>query len=233
MLVIMVSCTYQKSTHTYTHHGTDTMRCDEDFSYIKYGVTGTSRTSYTVGGGGAVRDGLVADAKKDLMSSFPLQDNQAYANMTVDIITTETGTGGRHSNLPRIERIDLQCTISADIIQYGQISGVDSPKSSVTSLEALGSGSEEGEVENPMSSSSSEAPMEEEFQQLMLKNKCKIGDAVLVSVGTESSPKWVEGNIISINRGTARIKYFVTAGGQNYQSTVDVSVGSNKWRVEP
>lgn len=209
------------------------MRFDEDFFYVKHDVIGVSRTSYTINGGGAVRDGLVADAKKGLKKNSPLQANQVYANMTVDIIQTETGVRAPLSDTPKIKRVDLQCTISADIIQYGQISGVDSPKSSVTSLEALGSGSEEGGVENQMSSSSSEAPMEEEFQQLMLKNTCKIGDAVLVNIGTESSPKWVEGNIISINRRTARIKYLITTGGQNYQSTLDVSVGSNKWRIEP
>lgn len=110
---------------------------------MKYGVTGTSHTSYSIRGGGAVREGLVADAKKDLMSSHPLQENQAYANMTVDIITTEGGR--RLGDTYTVDWIDLVCTVSADIIQYGKSSDMsDMTSQLVQSLEELEGSSLEG-----------------------------------------------------------------------------------------
>jgi len=114
--IALCSCAYQQSTHTFVYHGTDAIPSNKQFYYVAYGVTGTSSALYNVRGGGHVRDGLVADAKLDLRTNSPLQANQAYANLSIDVIRTETGivTDGT----PSISQVQLTCVVSADIIQY-------------------------------------------------------------------------------------------------------------------
>jgi major membrane immunogen (membrane-anchored lipoprotein) len=118
--ILLSSCSYQLSTHSFYYHGTDALRTDLDFHYIKYGVIGTSNTTYNFRGGGNVREGLVADAKRDMQANFPLSNNQSYANLSVDIVKTEVGNmvDGQYS----ATSILLKCTISADVIQYGEVS---------------------------------------------------------------------------------------------------------------
>ena len=94
-LIGLVSCvSYQNTTHSFTYHGTDNLGLDQNFFYISYGVQGTSSTSYSYRGygdyiGGDVRAGLVADAKSNLIQQHPLEPNQAYANLSVDVMRTE------------------------------------------------------------------------------------------------------------------------------------------------
>jgi hypothetical protein len=88
-------------------------------------VQGISSTSYalrTTKGdflGGDVRSGLVADAKADLILQHPLEPNQAYANLSVDVMRTEKGavTG----TMIDLEKITISAVITADIIQYGKV----------------------------------------------------------------------------------------------------------------
>ena len=75
-----------------------------------------------------MRDGLVADAKNDLVEQSPLGPNQTYANMAIDVITENIGYwwGGTHF----VKRIRLSAVVSADIVEFGQPvlrSEVDSP----------------------------------------------------------------------------------------------------------
>lgn len=123
-LISLVSCvvSYQNTTHSFTYHGTDNLGLDQNFFYIAYGVQGTSNTSYTYRGygdyiGGDVRTGLVADAKSDLIHQHPLGPNQAYANLSVDVMRTENGRildGGLD-----LESVTLTAVITADVIEYG------------------------------------------------------------------------------------------------------------------
>lgn len=131
--LVLSSCSYQLSTHNFYYHGTDSIGDQEDFYYVKQGLTGTSRTTYTVRGGGDVREGLVADAKADMFANFPLGPNQMYANLSVDIIQTERGVTVDGQKSPN--RIDLQCTVSADIIQYGKAPEMGAqPKANVQTI---------------------------------------------------------------------------------------------------
>jgi hypothetical protein len=116
-LALTTGCVVQNSTHTFQYHGTDNIAAGSEFYYVQYGLTGRSSTTYKPTGGGAVREGLVADAKRDLMQNYPLKANQAYANLSIDVIrTTKELQSNSGSNV--IEVI-LQCVISADVIQYG------------------------------------------------------------------------------------------------------------------
>ena len=122
----LVSCaTYQNATHSFSYHGTDNLGLDQGFFYVKYGVKGMSSTSYamrTLYGdflGGDVRSGLVADAKADLIIQHPLEPNQTYANLSVDIMRTEKGD--IMGSTLDLKNITISAVITADIIQYGQV----------------------------------------------------------------------------------------------------------------
>jgi len=122
----LVSCaTYQNTTHSFSYHGTDNLGLDQGFFYVKYGVKGMSSTSYamrTFNGdflGGDVRSGLVADAKADLILQHPLEPNQTYANLSVDIMRTEKGQ--IMGSTLDLKNITISAVITADIIQYGQV----------------------------------------------------------------------------------------------------------------
>jgi hypothetical protein len=69
--------------------------------------------------GGDVRSGLVADAKADLILQHPLEPNQAYANLSVDVMRTEKGdiTG----TTLQLEKITISAVITADVIEYGKV----------------------------------------------------------------------------------------------------------------
>ena len=122
-LLCLVSCvSYQNTTHSFTYHGTDNLGLDQTFFYISYGVQGTSNTSYSYRGygdyiGGDVRAGLVADAKSDLINQHPLEPNQAYANLSVDVMRTEKG--GISGGSVDLESVTLTAVITADVIEYG------------------------------------------------------------------------------------------------------------------
>lgn len=114
----LVSCHVSISTHAFKHYGTDALRYDSDFFYVKNGLTGTSKAVYNIRGGGHVRSGLIADAKRELYSKHPLQPNQAYINMSVDVITTQNGSIVWDETV--IKSTEISVVVSADIIEYGK-----------------------------------------------------------------------------------------------------------------
>ena len=94
--LLLTSCYINKTTatHNYNHYGTDALRTDSDFFYIKQSATGTSKIQYryrngSLISGGAVSHGAVADAKADLAQKFPLQKNQSYTNVSIDVSRSE------------------------------------------------------------------------------------------------------------------------------------------------
>ena len=60
-----------------------------------------------------VLNGMMSQAKENLPE---LGDNQAFANLSVDVVTTKKGTpkGGVAS----VSEITLEVVVSADIIEY-------------------------------------------------------------------------------------------------------------------
>lgn len=117
LLLLMGGCAISNSTHTFKHYGSDTLRDDSDFFYIKYGVLGSASVLYNLHGGGNVRSGLIADAKADMIRQHALGPNQAYINMTIDIIRTENST--RLGRITTIDDLTYTAVVSADIIEYG------------------------------------------------------------------------------------------------------------------
>ncbi len=221
-IVSFVSCAYQQSTHSFVYHGTDAILMNEEFFYVQKGVTGQSKTRYTVRGGGAVREGLVADAKRDLSVSFPLGPNQSYANLSVDIIRTETGRSDLKGR-PSINQVTLQCTISADVIQYGSpsSSGVsESPK--VKSLDALDKKtSNQITTEREIGNSSTARPA----------RAVKKGDVVELNISGPGNPVWVEGtvDVVSEDDSIVTIMYEAKEGGRQLKT---LPLDSVRWRMK-
>jgi hypothetical protein len=129
--LLLTSCYINKTTatHDYNYYGTDALRTESDFFYIKQSATGTSKIAYkyrngSLISGGDVRLGAVADAKADLAQKFPLQKNQAYTNVSIDITRTERakhakGFGTMISPIGITQAVSFNVVVSADIIEYG------------------------------------------------------------------------------------------------------------------
>lgn len=109
--------TYSETLHTSIYHGTDDHAGLSDFYYLQYGVSGSASASYNFRGGGYVREGLLAEAKRNLMRQYPLGPNQAYANVAIDDLHTSSGV--QTSDGRTTSTVVITVVISADIIQYG------------------------------------------------------------------------------------------------------------------
>ena len=117
LLILFGGCAISVSTHSYEYLGTDSLRNDSDFYYVKYGVAGTSEATYTLRGGGHVRKGLIAEAKASMLKQYTLGPNQTYINMSIDVIKTETGKNGYGGAVYNITTFTV--VVSADVIEYG------------------------------------------------------------------------------------------------------------------
>ena len=116
LAIFLGSCTsFSKTSHLFEFYGSTQESFGRDFFYVQYGVTGAATATYTSRGGGYVREGLIADAKKNLIKAHPLGPNQSYVNMSIDISRTESGPDS-----DTVSRIELTATISADVIQFGE-----------------------------------------------------------------------------------------------------------------
>ena len=78
-----------------------------NFSYIKNDVLGTAKATYIFGIGGLSKRALVNNAKKQLLESNPLKNNQTLANITINWRTTFFLLG-----------FSKRCTITADIVEF-------------------------------------------------------------------------------------------------------------------
>jgi hypothetical protein len=79
-----------------------------NFKYVKKGVVGTSMATYVFGLGGNAKMAIVDQAKRNLLSTNPLQDNQVLANITISWKSTFV--------LPFA--ITNRCTVTADIVEF-------------------------------------------------------------------------------------------------------------------
>lgn len=114
--LVFVSCSFETTSHNFFYHGTDNMALKKQFYYVAVGVQGRSQVKYSGNGGGFSKDGLVNSAKQDLYKQFPLGPNQGYANLSIDIMETRSGT--RTGEGASISGLTLNCVVSADVIQY-------------------------------------------------------------------------------------------------------------------
>lgn len=116
--IFLSGCTYSTTSHSFKFYGSTQESFGRDFFYVQYGVTGAATAAYTARGGGHVRDGLIADAKRNLIKAHPLGPNQSYVNMSIDVSKTEIGSIVQEDRV--VARVELTATISADVIQFGQ-----------------------------------------------------------------------------------------------------------------
>ncbi len=77
-----------------------------NFKTIKNAM-GSASTTKIFGIGGLSKNGLVYEAKKDLLQNFPLKDGQALANVTVDFKTSFL-----------LIVVTEKVTVTADIIEF-------------------------------------------------------------------------------------------------------------------
>ena len=138
LLFIFISCfllagcvIHTDISHEFEHYGTDALRTDAEFFYIKQTATGSSRIAYKFNkhgqytGGGTVKRGAIADAKSALAQNFPLKANQTYTNMSIDLTKAirskhTKGFFGSVSPIGKIQAITYNTVVSADIIEYGE-----------------------------------------------------------------------------------------------------------------
>ena len=72
LILIISSCTVISTTHSFYHHGTDSIKTNSSFKYVKYNVIGKARTTYYPNKlkpskqQVPVNYGLIADAKVNL-----------------------------------------------------------------------------------------------------------------------------------------------------------------------
>ncbi|NCU31895.1 MAG: hypothetical protein EOM23_02920 [Candidatus Moranbacteria bacterium] len=79
---------------------------ENNFKMVRY-AQGSVKTTKIFGLGGLAKNALVAEAKEQMMSNYPLQDGQALANMTVDFKTSIV-----------FFVITTKVTVTADIVQF-------------------------------------------------------------------------------------------------------------------
>ena len=115
--IVLSGCTYSTTSHSFKFYGATQESFGRDFFYVQYGVIGSATATYNPRGGGHVREGLIADAKNNLIKAYPLGPSQSYVNLSIDISNTEVG-----QTLPvnKVSSITLTATVSADVIQFGQ-----------------------------------------------------------------------------------------------------------------
>lgn len=190
-VVLLTGCAYSTTTNTISYHGTDLQNTAEPFTYVAKDVIGTAQTSYTWRGGGNTRNGLIADAFKDLNRQFNLSVNQAFANVAIDLMTTESGLRtplvfsilSGVSYFPEIFKVTA--SVRADVIEFNsdQVVKISEDSRNI------------GQVDN--------LPPPPEIEEYPYK----VGEIVMVNI----SGSWIEGIITSIQRenNTARIQYKV------------------------
>lgn len=192
MAVMMSNCAGTIALHDFSYHGTDAVLANNSFFYVQQAVVGKATTEYDLraGSGGFVRDGLVADAKNDLVEQSPLGPNQTYANMAIDVITENIGYwwGGTHF----VKRIRLSAVVSADIVEFGEPTLRSQVESSSRGTLPRSTATEE-ETPEPSSSPSSQAEVkskDDSNQPAFAKHKK--GDFVWIRIRKEVLYGYVE-----------------------------------------
>lgn len=89
-----------------------------NFSYVAHDINGSYSAVYVFGIGGLTKSTLVHNAKLIMLHDFPLKNNQALVNLTVNYKTAWYALG--------IVAIST-CTITADVVEFsGALSSVNS-----------------------------------------------------------------------------------------------------------
>jgi len=114
-LFLVSSCSVTRQDYSFSHHGTDTIKSNADFDYVARNVMGKAKTSIKMSAWKKMKqqmalNGLMSQAKGNLPV---LTANQAFANLSIDVLQTTNG-----SSSGSIFEITIEVVVSADIIQY-------------------------------------------------------------------------------------------------------------------
>ena len=116
------ACSIVNTNYSFLHHGTETIKTDSDFKYVAFNVKGKAKTTYYPNKlrkkQETVKDGLIAEAKKNLQATTPLQNNQTYANLSIDILETIKAKPLGLTGMSSASAITIEVVISTDIIEY-------------------------------------------------------------------------------------------------------------------
>ena len=94
-----------------THSGymsNSTSLNQSNFEYVKNNIGGVEQVTYILGIGGMAKETLVANAKMNMLESYPLKANQALSNLTVNMKTSY--------KLGLI--VTVTCTVTADVVEF-------------------------------------------------------------------------------------------------------------------
>ena len=114
-LFLVSSCSVTRQSYSFEHHGTDTIKSNADFDYVARNVMGKAKTSIKMSAWKKMKqqmalNGLMSEAKGNLPV---LTANQAFANLSIDVLQTTNG-----SSSGSVTEITIEVVVSADIIQY-------------------------------------------------------------------------------------------------------------------
>jgi hypothetical protein len=118
LFFLLSSCTVVQQAYSFSHHGTDSIKTDSNFKYVARNVLGKARSTIKMSAWKKTTqkmatDGLLSEAKSNLPA---LKDNQAFANMSIDVLTTRMGqptSGGIN-----LKELTLEVVVSTDIVEY-------------------------------------------------------------------------------------------------------------------
>ena len=118
-LISLSSCTITRQYYDFQHHGTESIKTNSDYKYVARNVMGKAKSTIKLSAWkkmkqSVVSNGMLADAKAELPA---LGNNQAYANLSVDVLRTEMGSGAPGGAIS-VKEITLEVIVSADIIEY-------------------------------------------------------------------------------------------------------------------
>jgi len=118
-LISLSSCTVTRQYYDFQHHGTESIKTNSDYKYVARNVMGKAKTTIKLSAWkkmkqSVISDGMLAEAKSQLPA---LSNNQAYANLSVDVLRTETGSGAPGGAIS-IREIVIEVIVSADILEY-------------------------------------------------------------------------------------------------------------------
>jgi len=118
VLFTFVGCSITQQSYDFFHHGTDSIKTNSDYKYVEHNVMGKAKTTIKLNLWNKLKqdmatDGLLSEAKSNLPK---LKENQAFANMSFDILTTKKGTPTTAG--VNVREITLEVVVSADIIEY-------------------------------------------------------------------------------------------------------------------
>lgn len=116
--LLLISITFTSCVSVFNGFPTNSTQLNQaNFHYVQQNVSGFSTAIYILGIGGNTHNSMIAEAKSDLLSAYPLGKNQALANVTVDF---------KFQSILGVLYSMKVCTYTADIVEFDNPTDVSS-----------------------------------------------------------------------------------------------------------